>query len=197
MDEIHHLEFSLEESAAYKSANKETITLFEEAISSGRQGGKTFNALSRLNFLRLFCNLGLLVNSRQASRASSAQTRLYSPNQDDGSDSFLGKILDGSATCDQCGQALLEYLLEGLPTSTFDQSPSMRETPVVCDRCRSESAADQLSYPPLEQPTASAASTAPSTPGEENGNLALIETMPTKIKAVVADIIQNSPEDKW
>jgi SWI/SNF-related matrix-associated actin-dependent regulator of chromatin subfamily A3 len=52
VDEIHHVEFSSEERDAYDAANKDTIALFEEAISSGREGGKTFNALTRLNFLR-------------------------------------------------------------------------------------------------------------------------------------------------
>lgn len=198
VDEIHHLEFSSEESVAYESANKETIALFEEAISSGRQGGKTFNALSRLNFLRLFCNLGLLVNSRQASRPSSAsRTNVYSSNHDDRPNAFLGGVLDGSTTCGQCGQALLEDLLEGLSAPTFDQSPSMREAPKVCDKCKSESASDQLSYPPREQSATSTTPSTPSTPDEEDRNFAPIETIPTKIKTVVTDILKNSLKDKW
>lgn len=70
-DEIHHLEFSSEERNAYNAANKDTIALFEEAISSGRQGGKTFNALTRLNFYDSFATLdfrpiqGLLRKLRQ------------------------------------------------------------------------------------------------------------------------------------
>ncbi|KAH7355161.1 SNF2 family N-terminal domain-containing protein [Rhexocercosporidium sp. MPI-PUGE-AT-0058] len=195
VDEIHHLEFSSEESVAYESANKETIALFEEAISSGRQGGKTFNALSRLNFLRLFCNLGLLVNFRQACRPSSAsRTNVYSSNHEDRPNSFLGEILDGSTTCGQCGQALLEDLLEGLSDSTFDQSPSMREAAKVCNKCRSESAPNQLSHPPREQ--SAAALSGLSTPDEDDRNLAVTETIPTKIKAVVADIFKHSPKDK-
>lgn len=59
VDKIHYLEFSSEESNGYNTAKKETIALFEEAISSNKQGGKTFNALTRLNFLRIFCNLSL------------------------------------------------------------------------------------------------------------------------------------------
>ncbi len=70
VDEIYYLEFSSEESAAYDAANKDTIALFKEAISSGKEGGKNFNALTCLNFLLRFCNLGLLVNARNASENS-------------------------------------------------------------------------------------------------------------------------------
>jgi SWI/SNF-related matrix-associated actin-dependent regulator of chromatin subfamily A3 len=37
--------------------------LLEEAISSGNQGGKAFNTLWLLNFLRLIYNHGLLAQS--------------------------------------------------------------------------------------------------------------------------------------
>jgi hypothetical protein len=71
VDKIHHLEFSPKERAKYNTTNKETVTLFEEAISSSKQSSKTFNALARLNFLRLFCNLGLLLYKRPAQLPSS------------------------------------------------------------------------------------------------------------------------------
>lgn len=100
VDEIHHLEFSSKEFHGYNAAKKETITLFEEAISSGRQSNKTFNALTRLNSLRLFCNLGLLVQ-RRPTLATSLTFRecgsSFPPTAD--CDSFYSEVLDGFATC--------------------------------------------------------------------------------------------------
>jgi hypothetical protein len=186
VDEVYYLEFSLEERDAYNSAKEATVALFEEAISSGIQGRKSFNALSRLNFLRLFCNLGVSGHYRQNSVGSAVSRALGCFDQSNSPDCFREEVLDGSATCFQCGQALLEDFLEGLSTPNL-----------ACHECGFESVSDQLPYPPREQSTLSAVSSPPSTTGEEALNPILSQAMPTKIKTLVADLSAKSPEDKW
>ena len=201
VDEIHHLEFSSEESDGYNAAKKETIALFEEAISSDRQGGKTFNALTRLNFLRIFCNLGLWCHKRPNSAISPASRECgNSFTKSDVCDSFYLNVLDGSARCAQCGQALLEDLLEGMSRSDFDCSPNITCTPSLCDNCKYDSSSHQPDLIPFfqrEQSNVSAASIAPSTPSNQTQTLLPLESIPTKIKALVADLSTHCPTEKW
>jgi SWI/SNF-related matrix-associated actin-dependent regulator of chromatin subfamily A3 len=68
-DYIHHLDFSGEERVLYDDAKKQTVVLLQAAISSS-QGGRTFNALQRLNTLRLICSHGLLAQSNQSTGTS-------------------------------------------------------------------------------------------------------------------------------
>ena len=195
VDEIHHLEFSTEERDAYNSANKDTIALFEDAISSGRQGGKTFNALTRLNYLRLFCNLGLSIYFQQATVASSApRANRKSPGLIHVPDPLLGDILDGSAACAQCGQILLDDLLEGLSSLETEQLPCIKDAPKICVTCRSYSTTDQL---PLSPPGQSGSSAGSSTPRDESFDFSTRDIIPTKIKTLVADLAQRCLEEKW
>jgi SWI/SNF-related matrix-associated actin-dependent regulator of chromatin subfamily A3 len=201
VDEIHHLEFSSEESDGYNAAKKETIALFEEAISSDRQGGKTFNALTRLNFLRIFCNLGLWCHKRPNSGISPAFRECGNSFTKSGvCDSFYSNVLDGSARCTQCGQALLEDLLEGMSRPDFDCSPNITCMPSLCDNCKYDSSFHQSDLIPFfqrEQSNVSAASSAPSTPSNQTQTLLPLESIPTKIKALVADLSTHCPTEKW
>jgi SWI/SNF-related matrix-associated actin-dependent regulator of chromatin subfamily A3 len=202
VDEIHHLEFSPEERDGYNAAKKETVALFEEAISSGRQSGKTFNALARLNFLRLFCNLGLVLHKRPAQLPSSTSRECVgSFSQTPEHDLFYSNILDGSATCAQCGQALLDDLLERVSSPSFDES-SAAATPTasLCDNCKSEPRSHSLDFMSClqrEEFSASAPSSAPSTPRDETQTLQPLEQIPTKIKALVVDVSKHCPTGKW
>lgn len=199
IDEIHHLEFSSEERSAYNAAKRDTISLFEEAICSGRQGGKIFNVLTRLNFLRLFCNLGLLANERSALETPPT-SREYGdfPHLSD-DDSFCVKVLDGSATCAQCGQALLEDLLGGVSTLDFNHSTSFNDASNVCDNCRSSPTYCQPELiPPCqrEQSDVSTTTSLPSTPNDETQMIPLSEFISTKVKAVVADLSKHASTEK-
>jgi SWI/SNF-related matrix-associated actin-dependent regulator of chromatin subfamily A3 len=200
VDEVHHLDFSPEERDGYNAANRETIALFEEAISSGRQSGKTFNALTRLNFLRLFCNLGLLIDKRTVSATSAAFRGCGSAfTQIAKLDLFYSDVLDGFATCSQCGQALLDDLLERVSGPDFDNSPAITHGPSLCDSCKFDSSSRQSELMPSfqrEQSNISAASSAPSTPSDQTQTLLPLESMPTKIKALVADLSKHCPAAK-
>jgi SWI/SNF-related matrix-associated actin-dependent regulator of chromatin subfamily A3 len=199
VDEIHHLEFSPEERAGYNAANKETVALFEEAISSGRQSGKTFNALARLNFLRLFCNLGLVLHKRPAQLPPSTfRERGGSFSQTPERDLFYSNILDGSATCAQCGQALLDDLLERVSSPSFDKSSVATPTASLCDNCKSEPRSRSLDFMACFQKeySASAPSSSP-TPCVQTQTFQPLEQIPTKIKALVVDVSKHCPTRKW
>ena len=204
VDEIHHLEFSSEERDMYNAANRETIALIEEAISSGRESGKTFNALTRLNFLRLFCNLGHFPHRRSASATTSATTSAFRECGSSFSQSadyglLYSDVLDGSAACAQCGHALLDDLLEGVSSPDFDNLPAATYAPSLCDNCRSDPNSRQSDLMPFfqrEHSNASAASSTPSTPSDQTQSLLPIELMPTKIKALVADLSKHCPTVK-
>jgi hypothetical protein len=201
VDEIHHLEFSPKERARYNAANKETVALFEEAISSSRQSGKTFNALARLNFLRLFCNLGLLLHKRPAQLPSSTTLQCggsfpRTPERD----LFYSNVLDGSATCAQCGQALLDDLIERVSSPSFDESSVATPTASLCDNCKSEPSSRSSDLMPCfqrEEFSAFAPPSAPSTPRDPAQALQPLEPIPTKIKALVADVSKHCPTGKW
>lgn len=198
VDEIHHLEFSTEELLGYNAAKKETVNLFEEAISSGRQSNKTFNALARLNFLRLFCNLGLLIH-RQPASATSSPVRDYESAfaASTKCDSFYSDVLNGSATCAQCGQALLDDVLEEFSSPSVDDSSFFTPAAVLCRNCKIYQDSRPSESMPLlqrEQSSTSTASSAPSTPGDQS--LLPFDSMPTKIKALVADLSKHCSRAK-
>lgn len=192
-DEVHHIDFSPKERDAYDSANKDTIALFEEVISSRREGGKTFNALSRLNYLRKFCNLGLLAPELGISTAS--QSPKFSSRPACDRDAFLGGILDGSATCTQCEEPLLEDLLEGVSTPNFEALPCDRQLVQVCDKCRSESPPDSV-QPTLGPAKSSFTNNLSGSYGDDLKTVTT-ESLPTKLKTLVADLTKYCRDEKW
>lgn len=60
IDEVHRLDFSTAERQFYEAAKFQAIGLLDQAISSTDEETTTFNALQKLNTLRLICNHGLL-----------------------------------------------------------------------------------------------------------------------------------------
>lgn len=189
-DEVYHVDFSPRERAAYDSANKDTIALFEEVISSGREGGKTFNALSRLNHLRQFCNLGLLASALELPTASQRPRHSSRPAYD--RDAFLGGILDGSATCPQCGEPLLGDLLERGSTPNFEALSRDRQLVQVCDKCRSESPLD-----PTLDPAESSVTNSTSRSYGDDIKTVTTGSLPTKLKSLVTDLTKYCRDEKW
>jgi len=123
----------------------------------------------------------------------------YSPCQSVDDDLFHAKGLDGSDTCAKCGQALLEDFLEGVSTPDFDHLPSSNNTSNTCDDCGYAliyRQPDLVSPSQREDSNTSAISSLPSTPNDEKQMIPLIELMPTKIKAVMADLSKHSSTEK-
>ena len=199
VDEIHHLNFTPAEREKYEAAKTQSRTLLEEAISSGNQGGKTFNALRLLNILRLICNHGLLAQSTVENKTSRNQHSIGGWSPGEASDSFYGNILGGATSCLNCGANLLEDILEGSVSSGFETQ--RQTTPcdqMICERCISQTSDDRIGQWPWDTRDLldSSENSAPATPVVDCDAAFTIESMSTKIKALVADLYKHNTTEK-
>jgi SWI/SNF-related matrix-associated actin-dependent regulator of chromatin subfamily A3 len=172
--------------------------------SFSSQGYRTFNALQRLNILRLICSHGLLSQSNFVPAASQLSQRcppIWSQNNT--ADSFYSELLSGSSTCFQCGMDLLEDLLEGSPSAGMDPSAleSKRRT-ALCERCASQGPQTEPSessppHPddPLDTLDSPIDERLSSTGKVQSASL--IDSMPTKLKALTEDLVKHSMAQKW
>jgi len=201
-DEVHHLDFAPAEREKYEAAKIQSRALLEDAISSGNERGKTFNALWLLNILRLICSHGLLAQSTPGKTVSQiSQDAFISPSQNLANDSFDGDILSGAATCSNCGANLLEELLEGSPSAEIDeQRPIAPCGPLLCELCRSQLGNSDVGSMPWLQSVpvenAVSAGSRSATPAKDCNEASRIDCMSTKIKALVADIFKYSATEK-
>lgn len=201
VDEIHHLEFSPQEREGYSNAIRDTIALFEEAISLGEESGKAFNALTRLNCLRIFCNLGLLVHTLHASKGSGTLLeRGSSPAHSVDRDILDSDVPITSATCTQCTRTLVDDFLEGALTPSFEQRPSTAWPLTICEHCRFEMLSKPSAPASLFQDNYAAITelaTSPSTSSNDSDSPVLMDSMPTKIRALITDLSKHTPTEKW
>ncbi|PQE30180.1 SNF2 family N-terminal domain-domain-containing protein [Rutstroemia sp. NJR-2017a WRK4] len=180
--------------------------LLEEAISSGNQVGKTFNALRLLNTLRLICNHGLLAQSTVTNptfRTPNLQ-RGWSPSDT----SFYGNTLDGAMYCLNCGANLLEAILEGSESSSLDiQRQTAAGDQMICELCISQTSDNRIGQSPMDYlgilnsgrnsaPAIPATPARHATPAEDYDIAFTIESMSTKIKALVADLSKHNTTEK-
>jgi SWI/SNF-related matrix-associated actin-dependent regulator of chromatin subfamily A3 len=200
VDEVHHLNFTPAEREKYEAAKTQSRALLDEAISSANQCGKTFNALCLLNNLRLICNHGLLARSTVENKASQIRQGLLGGSTlGEASESFYGKILDGGASCLYCGANLLEDILEGPESSGIETQRQV--TPceqMVCAQCISQTSDDKFGQSPwyTQDLRDSSESSAPASPMVDLDKASTIESMSTKIKALVADLDKHSSTEK-
>lgn len=197
IDEIHHLDFSPAEREKYDAAKTQSRVLLEEAISSGNQGGKTFNALWLLNILRLICNHGLLAQSSVESKIPQAPRSLGGWSPGEASDSSYGNILDRSANCLNCGANLLEDLLEGSVKADFELQRQTRPCDqMICERCVSQIEDDRAGHSPWDASVESGETSTPATPSADCDLAFTIKNMSTKINALVADLYKHNTVEK-
>jgi SWI/SNF-related matrix-associated actin-dependent regulator of chromatin subfamily A3 len=200
LDEIHHLNFAGSERKKYESVKFNFRALLEEAISSSKRGGKPINTLWLLNVLRLVCNHGVLtqhsLDRRSACTLRHTPANLpWAPNLE----SEFKNILHGTGACQNCGDSMLEDLLE--EPATFDmncksQISTMDE--MICVRCSPQSASEIIRESPcsmLELP-GSIERSLTSTPVAECETAQALESMSTKIKALVADLCRHYVTEK-
>jgi SWI/SNF-related matrix-associated actin-dependent regulator of chromatin subfamily A3 len=191
--EIHHLDFSPAESEKYNAATSQTRMLIDQAISSGAQGGTTFNALQRLNILRLICCHGILARERKLTSRSLPCSRSQ--------DAFLGDLLAGSASCYNCGIDLLGLFLEGNPSSGSQLEGMPTEGNRICEECRSQMSSTALvpfssnRHAPSDVSDTSECHS-PASMAEDDGYSTPIESMSTKIKALIGDILKHKSSEK-
>jgi SWI/SNF-related matrix-associated actin-dependent regulator of chromatin subfamily A3 len=199
-DYIHHLDFSGKERLLYDDEKKQTVVLLQAAISSS-QGGRTFNALQRLNTLRLICSHGLLAQSNQGTETScQAQSSIAPYPQSYLQDPFYEDVFGGRSFCCYCGMDLLEDFLEGSPSAgLYTGSAGPKSGPILCERCQIQfenpethsSRLDELLGLPMSPLSQS------SSPSIEDEQARFpLELMPTKIKALVTDLSHHSSSEK-
>jgi SWI/SNF-related matrix-associated actin-dependent regulator of chromatin subfamily A3 len=198
-DEVHHLDFAPMEREKYEAAKIHSRALLEDAISSGNESGKAFNALRLLNTLRLICSHGLLAQPSLEKNLSHISGGSFDSPSLNFTNEFLGgDLLSGRETCSSCGADILEDFLEGLPSARVDEQREMASCKtLLCEMCNSQFGNRELASTAL-RPSISFGYTnsGPSTPGK-NGNDGLrIEYMSTKIKALIADISNHCATEK-
>jgi SNF2 family DNA or RNA helicase len=197
IDEIHHLNFTEAEQDMYEAAKTRSRMLLEEAISSGNQNGKTFNALRLLNILRLICNHGLLTNLIMESKTWVSQREEGRLSPREAPNVVYSSLLDG-ATCSDCGADLLDDILEGSVTSGMEpRRTSSSCDPIICERCisqRSDDSIDQSSFERHGQETSE--SLPPAIPGIDSDTAITTDSMSSKINALVADLYKHKNAEK-
>jgi SNF2 family DNA or RNA helicase len=200
VDEVHHLNFTAAERERYEAAKIQSRALLDEAISSGNQCRKAFNALWLLNNLRLICNHGLLARSTMENKPPQTTQGLlgrWTPGES--SKSLYGDILGGAASCLNCGANLLEDILEGLVSSGIEtQRQATPSEQTVCAQCSSQPSDDQTGQPSWfgQGLLDSSESSAPATPTVDFDAASTINSMSTKIKALLTDLEKHSAIQK-
>lgn len=192
VDQIHHLNFTAAERENYEAVRSQSRKRLEEAISSGNQSGKTFNALSLLNNLRLICNHGLLARSTLEKTSQQCSSERSSPGEI--SNALFGEVLDGSTSCSICGANLLDDILEGA-VSGFVRPPKRAECDqMICELCISDQMTASKLEPSLQMPLRD--SSRPTTPVPDSKVTYMIESMSTKIKVLVNDLYKHKDVEK-
>jgi SWI/SNF-related matrix-associated actin-dependent regulator of chromatin subfamily A3 len=199
-DYIHHLDFSGEEQLLYDDAKKQTVVLLQAAISSS-QGGRTFNALQRLNTLRLICSHGLLAQSNQGTETSfQAQSSVAPCTQSYLQDPFYEDFFGGRSFCCYCGMDLLEDFLEGSPSAgLYTRSAAPKSGPIMCERCQIQFEIPEIRSSRLDELLGLPMSPLSHSPSPSIGDEAApfpLELMPTKVKALVTDLLHHSLSEK-
>jgi SWI/SNF-related matrix-associated actin-dependent regulator of chromatin subfamily A3 len=196
IDEIHRLDFAPVEREKYEAAKTQSRTLLEEAISSGTHETKTFNVFRLLNILRLICNHGLLARSLMEDELAQA---FLAPL--DAPDSFCGEIVGCDTICSNCSASLLENLFEEPPSADFVAQGRMKSNrDMLCEQCCSKLNDDPFNHVainPLDRIEGSDFKPGSASEGLEDVDvLSSTEYRPTKMKALVADLVKHCPTEK-
>ncbi|PQE05652.1 SNF2 family domain-containing protein [Rutstroemia sp. NJR-2017a BBW] len=118
------------------------------------------------------------------------------------SNSKYGDILDGATSCLNCGANLLEAILEGSESSGFEtQRQMIAGDQVICELCISQTSDNKIGQSPRDYPDIldsgkGSVPTTPTTPAEDYDTASTIESMSTKIKALVADLSKHNTTKK-
>ncbi|TVY20853.1 putative SWI/SNF-related matrix-associated actin-dependent regulator of chromatin subfamily A member 3-like 1 [Lachnellula arida] len=200
VDKVHHLDFAPSERSAYEEAKVSTVKLLEDAISSGNQDRTTFNALQRLNVLRLICSHGVLSQTCQK-LTNESRVGISEPQTPMAAESIVGD-LDEPKYCPDCGMDILGGILEGSPSADLDAS-ALRANGLraLCPHCNAQTSDEtSLSIPSsrerIDQKYASAGDSASPMPMDCDSNQSTLDYMSTKIKALVEDLSKHGFQEK-
>ena len=197
---IHHLDFSTNELSLHEDAKKQTAALLHEAVSTSGQARAAFNALQRLNTLRLICSHGELAQfylsiKERVEPLNSPCVEAYL--NADCNDGVLENLIGGRYTCSQCGLDLLQNVVEDTSgPAPFQPGFEIRQG--LCFNC-----ATDFEMPPprthlcrddIESTNSPMSTDSPS--HIVNDHPYPRESMPTKVKALVADLLHHSQNEK-
>ncbi|CAG8952746.1 hypothetical protein HYFRA_00008990 [Hymenoscyphus fraxineus] len=189
VDEVHGLHFTAGERENYDAAKAQSRKLLDEAISSKKEGTKTFNALSLLNNLRLICNHGLLAKC-------TADKMMGRTSQDPSAN--LESLFDGAKTCSICEADLFEDFLEGSSITAFDgQHQADSCEPAICENCKSQKVFSGMPQNLRDgsELLESGSCSSPATPAGEDP-IVSTEYIPTKIKALATELATHTENEK-
>lgn len=197
---IHHLDFSANELSLHEDAKRQTAALLHETVSTSGQARAAFNALQRLNTLRLICSHGELAQS------SLSKKEIAEPRNDpcveaylnsDRHDGVLENLIGGRFTCSQCGLDLLQNVVEETSGSAPFQ-PGFEIRQGLCFNC-----ATDVEMPPPRTHLCPDDTESTNSPMSTDSPSHLVnsppyptESMPTKVKALVADLLHHSQSEK-
>ena len=201
------VEFTQAERVGYDQLKDRTAMAIDEALKQAHRvsrSGAYVNILQQIESLRLFCDLGLHYHSRHEDGSLASNTA--TPWATIAQQAFNRSLEMGSILCSQCHSVIdLTQSLYDDPTS--QQKPLFsRCLKFACADCASKLAQrgagasmDCSHTPPCP---AAAVSTSISAmediPGEQSNSTALHQTeLPSKVSALVADILAQPRDVKW
>jgi SWI/SNF-related matrix-associated actin-dependent regulator of chromatin subfamily A3 len=201
VDEVHYLDFTLDERQVYDDVKNETVKCLQDAISSDSRNGTGFNALQRLNSLRMISSHGLLAqsyrkkkdaNHTQASPLSFRTQILNSLNEE---------ISIGCAICSQCGIEILDGSLEYSPIPNFGGPAfNAKYDDILCGLCTlmGLDVSSPFPWPSSGRLDASAVSIcrSPSPALQVGADMLSMDSMPTKVNALATDLSVHCPTEK-
>jgi SWI/SNF-related matrix-associated actin-dependent regulator of chromatin subfamily A3 len=204
IDEIRYLDFTQEEHQKYELAKIQTVAMLEEAISSTNQQKNTFNALERLNTLRLICSHGLLTRIRPSQNPEgNSIAPMMTWTERSAQECVPDASWTATASCSNCGTELLEDVLMGFYFPDT-RTRGMQSSRALCEGCYSQRSAsksiralrDQYTQFESLEDTMTSSSSSPTSITEFDQETTNIESMSTKVKALIADISVHCYDEK-
>ncbi len=194
-DVLYHLEFSPLEFLHYEAAKKKTVEILRQAISKSNST-YVFNALQLFNVLRLICNHGLLAGKLEQGETLSARIdRNEPPLIEEAPDETRSTELAELHLCSRCSAPILHA--KPHPLGSYDStepatSSNGNEGDGLCIQCSCDNSI--LALEPVTSSDVLEEIERPQTP-VINSDICL-ENLPTKIKALVEDLIAHEGSEK-
>ncbi|KAH8746513.1 SNF2 family N-terminal domain-containing protein [Diaporthe sp. PMI_573] len=210
-DTVIPIGFDGQDKAKYDRAKRATIQYLDDIISSETGGGGYMNAISKINALRMVCNLGCSTDSRDTTlgAATSESTSEASLDREDigAALEFVDQPLDqddmteSTSTCTMCGVLILTSPSPGpedhLPQRTASMEPAelmISKGSTQCRSCFSDSIGVLESS--HEGPPMLELESQQSCNGKLQGEWTPSRVFSTKVKALVSDLTSQRQAKK-
>ncbi len=207
LDQIQRLYFSAAEHKIYQSAKLRTVELLDSAMTtSDTTRGTYLNALQWLGVLRLICNHGVMHSEWEILRSTS-DTKAASQkwNTSGAQRAFTSMLRAGTAVCVSCSVDFADITYEHAKAETT-HSPQAQISEclsLLCGACLlrcSEDGSDLMACahkPRCLMKSISLTDTATRWQPTMSVPLTSPEKIPTKLKALVTDLLATREEKRW